>query len=84
MLVVHARVHHCHTDTSPEVAFLTKLVNPGHDVRIVIVIVARRIPASEAVRGNTTADGGAMGNAGNLSPRRMKLPDRRDLLHYRP
>lgn len=56
MLVINTRVHYCHTDTSSQVAFPTKLVNSSHDMGVVIAFVARSIAASEAARGNTTAD----------------------------
>jgi hypothetical protein len=84
MPVVNARVYYRHTDTSSQVALLTKLVNSSHDVRVVIALVARSVTAANAVRVNTTAEARAMGDGGNLTPRLFQLPNGRDLLHYRP
>lgn len=83
MLIVYPRVDDRYADASAKVTFLAKLVNPNHEMRIVISFMACSGTASDAVVG-TAADGRAMGNSRDFSPWLMELPNRRYLLHYRP
>lgn len=83
MLIVYPRVNDCDADASAKVTFLAKLVNSGHDMRIVIFFVTRSVTASDAVVGSAP-DRRTMGNGRDFLLWLMELPNGRYLLHYRP
>jgi hypothetical protein len=84
VLVVNSGVDDRDTNTTSSVAFLVELVNPGHDVRVVVVSMLWSATPVEAMRGDITADERVMTNARHGLFRLVHFPNGGDFLHPRP
>lgn len=84
VLVVNSGVDDRHTNTTSSVAFPAELVNPGHDVRVVVVSMLWSATSAEAMRGDIAADERVMTNARHGWFRLVHLPNGGDFLHPRP